>query len=408
MTLTDAYWKSADYLRVPVADLNKNALYSDGFLNMTNTFAGLSSFNKGNDPKVVMKAAYDNNKLYIYAEWIDSDINPSFAASMLLGPPDPLPTKSDSTGGWTAQGNSDKFAMAFDASGNATSSAGTFIDKGCAASCHNNQMRPASGLVDIWSWDLSNSDALGYAKDMVTDATSGLINDGGVGMTESNFKVLSNPRSGPAYEWDGTDQSVIRPDGKTLLIDPAYYILNKTPYLGDPTKGKKVYTHAAYGCAHCHGEDGGGTGPSGEATAFAAIGFARKYSRAGIKSFAANDLHTGVTYWAQVPAGSVDDLIAYIKGLGSIPGTYLHAPSGSCADVWSVSNVAKARINTVNPHTLYQVVFVRTLSNGNGDDIQFTSPEGKSYPFGIALMNGDSKNHIGSLKQILTFKPKQP
>ena len=73
MTLTDAYWKSADYLRVPVADLNKNALYSDGFLNMTNTFAGLSSFNKGNDPKVVMKAAYDNKTLYIYAEWIDSD-----------------------------------------------------------------------------------------------------------------------------------------------------------------------------------------------------------------------------------------------------------------------------------------------------------------------------------------------
>ena len=130
ITINDAYWKNADFLKVPVSDLNKGSLYPDGFLNMTGTYNGLTSFNKGADPKVVMKAAYDNTKLYLYIEWIDSDIDPAIEASWLYGPADPL--KTDTTGGWTSQGNSDKLALAFDIA-KASSSAGTFADKGCAA-----------------------------------------------------------------------------------------------------------------------------------------------------------------------------------------------------------------------------------------------------------------------------------
>jgi hypothetical protein len=68
--------------------------------------------------------------------------------------------------------------------------------------------------------------------------------------------------------------------------------------------------------------------------------------------------------------------------------------------------VARTKVNTIAPHTVYKVILVRDLTTGNPDDIQFTTPEGKSYPFGMALMDNDGKNHIGSLKQILTFKSK--
>ena len=408
MTISDSYWKSADYLKVSVGTLNKNALYSNGYLNMTGTYNGTSSFNGGADPKLTMKAAYDDNKLYIYVEWVDNNLDAANAMATLLGAADPL--KSDTTGQWTSQGNSDKMALAFDLN-NSSSSEGTFVDKGCAASCHNGKMQPAAGSVDIWSWDVATTDALGYAADMVTDANNGLVKDTGNAMVASNKKVPGNPRSLPAYEWNGVDQSYTRPDGKTTLLDAGYYLLNTTattnitPFIGDYTKGNSVYHNSIYGCSHCHGDDGGGDGPSGSATPFASIGFAKKYSRASLASFASSSNHEGNTYWAQVPAASVNDLIAYIKGLGGVPGYVISPPSGSHADVWSVSNVSRSRIN-VTPHTLYQVILVRKLNTGNNDDVQFSSPAGKSYPFGIALMNADGKNHIGSLKQLLTFKSK--
>lgn len=403
ITLKDAYWKNADYLKVPVIDLNKNSLYPNGFLNMTGTFAGLTSFNKGADPKVVMKAAYDNTKLYIYVEWVDSDISPEFEASWLNGPIDPL--KTDTTGGWTSQGNSDKVSLAFEIA-NATSAAGSFTDKGCAASCHNGKMQPATGSVDIWNWDLAVSEPLGYAKDMITESSNGLVDDAGTKMVIRNKAIPSNPRSAPQYEWDGTSQEYMRPDGKSTKLDPAFYLLNKSPFIGDLKKGDEVYHNAIYGCNHCHGENGEGFGSFGEATAFASIGFASKWHRGSIKDFSGDAEHEGKQYWQQVPTANYDDLIAYIKGLGSLPGYYLQTPTGSGANIWTVSNVTRSKVNTISPHTVYSVILVRDLVTGNSDDIQFTSPEGKSYPFGVALMDNDGKNHIGSLKQILTFKSK--
>ncbi len=402
LSLNDPFWKAADFLKVPVIDLNKNMLYGDGLLNMTGTYNGYLSFNGGTDPKVVMKAAYDATKLYIYLEWIDSDISPAFEASFLNGPLDPL--KSDTSGGWTSQGNSDKVSLAFEIA-NASSAAGTFSDKGCAASCHQNKMQPATGSVDIWNWDLAISEPLGYAKDMVTDGVNGFVNDAGTPMAVKNKTSANNPRSGPAYEWNGVEQTHIRPDGKSTNLDPAFFLLNKTAFLGDIIKGEKVYHNATYGCGHCHGEKGEGDGPTGEGTAFASTGFAGKYSRAMINTYSGNsDLHTGYSYWAQVPAADYDDLIAYIKGFGSIPGYYLTTPTGSNANVWSVSNVGRTKVNTAAPHTLYKVLLVRDLATGNSDDAQFLLPKGKSFPFGLALMDNDGKNHIGSLKQILTFK----
>lgn len=402
ITLSDAYWKTANYLKVPVIDLNKNLLYPNGYLNMTGTYGGLTSFNAGVNPNVIMKAAYDNTKMYVYIEWTDNDLSPASFASILNGPEDPL--KTDTAGGWTTQGNSDKVALAFDIN-NATSAAGSFSTVGCAASCHSNSMQTLSGSADIWNWDLATSEALGYAHDLNTNNASGLTNDLGNIMAILN-KSTSAARTAPSFEWDGTEQTVTRPDGKSTSLDPGYYLVNKTPFIGDIESGKSVYHNAVYGCNHCHGDFGEGNGPFGDGTAFASVGFASKYSRASIKTYSSSDLHTGKPYWNQVPVNKQDDLIAFIKGMGSLPGYYLTTPNGSSADVWSVSNVTRSRLNTISPHTTYKIILVRDLVTNNADDAQFNLTTSKTYPFGIALMDNDGKNHIGSLKQTLTFKDK--
>lgn len=402
LNINDKFWKQADFLKVTSVDINKGLLYTDGLLNMTGTYNGMSEFNAGKDPNMIMKAAYDNNKIYVYVEWTDSDLNPQFGSSIWNGHADPL--KSDTANDWTSQGNSDRLALAFDISG-ASSSAGTFVEKGCAASCHNNQMQPATGTVDIWNWSLALSEPLGYASDMVADATNGLTSDAGQKLSVRNKVDIDDDRSAPAYEWDGTDQTLTRPDGKTTTLDPTFYLLNKTPFLGNIKTGDAVY-HFVGTCDHCHGEYGEGGGEGGDGPAFADLAFGGKYSRAMIKNFASSNLHDGHTFFNDVPVSSQDDLIAYIKGLASLPGNYLTQPDGSSADIWTVSNINRTKINIYSLHTVYKILLVRNLTTNNSDDAQFTLPEGKSFPFGVALMDNDGKNHVGSLKEILTFKSK--
>ncbi len=399
LSVTDKFWKEVDYLKVAVKNLNTDSLYGDGLLNMTGTLKGLTNFNNGKDPEVSVKAAYDDSKLYVYLQWTDPNLDPSFANSIFDGSADPN-KPAEASAGWTSQGNTDRVALAFDIDG-ATGSGGTFADKGCAASCHNNSMKPQTGKVDVWNWSLAVSDPLGYACDMVSDAGTGLSNDAGQAMFVRNKVTAGNNRSAPAYEWDGTIQSVIRPDGKTVTLDPAYYLYNKLPYTGNAINGKAYYEGVA-DCIHCHGPNGVGGGEGGDGSTFADISFGRRYSRQGIKNFASSDIHEGNPNFNGV-SNLQDDIIAYIKGLASVPGYYLTKPDGSSADIWAVSNVTKTKITTT-PHTVYQVLLIRNLSTSNTDDIQFTSPAGKSYPFGIALMNRDGKNHIGSLKEILKFK----
>lgn len=400
LVVNNKFWKEADFIHVNMQNLNTDSLYGDGLLNMTGTKSGLISFNSGKDPDVTMKAAYDISKLYIFIQWTDNSLNPSQGNSILDGASDPS-KPAESPLGWTSQGNTDRVALAFDIGG-ASGSAGTFVEKGCAASCHNNQMKTSYGKVDIWHWDLASSDALGYANDMICDATSGLSNDVGTAMSSRNKFDVNDNRSAPAFEWDGTSpQMVTRPDGKKVALDPAFYLFNKAPFKGNVVAGKEVYHNSS--CGHCHGENGeGGDGEYSVGSAFNNIGFARKYSREGIKTFSSSEAHEGASNFNSLGTGPQDDLIAFIKGLGSLPGYYLTTPTGSSADVWSVSNVSRARIE--GAHTVYQVILIRDLVTPNADDIQFSSPNGKSFPFGIALMDNDGKNHIGSFKETLTFK----
>jgi hypothetical protein len=97
-----------------------------------------------------------------------------------------------------------------------------------------------------------------------------------------------------------------------------------------------------------------------------------------------------------------------MRGLSGVPGYYLQTPTGSNADITAVSNVTALHINNsmlsaTNHHIKYQVLITRKLHTNNPDDVQFNPSQG-NYKFGVALMDNDGKNHIGSTVETLTFK----
>lgn len=403
-TIGSPFWKTADYLKVSAADVSVQQLFGDGLLNMTGTFNGLGSFNNGTAPDLTLKAAYDNDNLYILAEWTDTDVDASNSSWFWNGPSDPK--KTDSNLGWTSQRNCDKLAFAFDLN-NASSAAGVFSNVGCAASCHNdgvkNRMYPQSGSVDIWNWSVARSNPMGYAEDLKADQDS-FYSDSGQRMNIRNTSGGTD-RSGPAFEWDGTSQSVTLPNGNTALLDPAYYILNKTPFLGNVQRGDSLYhTVAPPGdCTYCHGEHGEG----GSSSAINQLSQNKK-SRAALLS-AMDIIPDMVAYWGPLSQTDRDDIVAYLRSLSGVPGYYLVPPSGSSADVTALSNITPINLNNsylpvTNIHTKYQVLIIRKLKTNNADDIQFDLSTSKTYKFGVALMDNDGANHIGSAIETLNFK----
>lgn len=52
-------------------------------------------------------------------------------------------------------------------------------------------------------------------------------------------------------------------------------------------------------------------------------------------------------------------------------------------------------------HTKYQVLITRKLQTGNADDAQFSPAT--TYKFGVAMMDNDGRNHIGSRIETLEF-----
>ncbi len=399
LTLLSPYWKSADYLKVNASDISKGYLFGDGLMNMTGIFGGKSDW--GTDPSLTLKAAYDSSNIYILAEWMDNDVNLSEASWLWNGPGDGR--KADSNLKWTSQRNNDKIALAFEIQA-ASNISGNFSTVGCAASCHvngnNSTMQPDAGKVDIWNWSLARSAPLGYLRDMVADPTSFNDDAGQAGSSRNNTGATN--RSGPAYEWDGTPQTVTLPNGQNTILDPGFYLLNKTPFTGDIVRGDSIY-HAANSCAHCHGEFGEGA----EAAFINGISLNKK-SRASLISAMDNNADMA-PYWGILGAADKDNLVAFVRGLSGVPGYVLSKPSGSCADISSVNNVTpihvvNAMLPKNNVHTKYQVLIIRKLKTNNADDAQFDLSVSKTFKFGVAIMNNDSRNHIGSNVETLTFK----
>nr|MBK9650403.1 hypothetical protein [Bacteroidota bacterium] len=407
LLINSAYWNTADFLKVTAANMNTQSLYSDGLVNMTGTYYGITSFNGGKDPGLTLKAAYDNNKLYLLAEWNDSEIDLSHSSWLYGGPADPL--KTDSVSGWTSQRNNDQIAFAFEVDA-ASSINGTFANKGCAASCHSagplTFMHPAAGKVDIWNWSLARSAPLGYAIDMVADQNA-LTDDSGDKMYVRNVNGTTD-RSGPAYEWNGVTQSVTVGSGTTSTLAPEFYLYNKIPFTGNIAKGDSIYHSDVLNkpghCATCHGAKGEGAINS----AINSPALNRK-SRSTLMQNMEN-VSDMTAYWNNnLTSSDKDDIIAYLRGLCGVPGYYLQTPTGSNADIVTTSNITpvqiiNAIIPVTNVHTKYKVLFVRNLKTNNSDDIQLNLAANRTYKFGVALMDNDGPNHIGSLIETLTFK----
>ncbi|MBI3872817.1 MAG: c-type cytochrome [candidate division Zixibacteria bacterium] len=393
--LDDPYWANADWLAVACSTMSASMLYGDGELNMTGTFAGTGSFHGGHDPQLTLKAAYDHTDVYILAEWSDSDLDLNRRRWLYDGPHDPLKPDGD-TSGWTSQSNDDKMALAFEIAA-ASSEFGDFNSVGCAASCHNVEgvldMRPQTGKVDIWDWSAGISDPLGYANDQVSDPVDGRKQDGGSAIEHRNRPDGGNNRSGPRYEWDGTAQVVTRSDGSNATLDPAYFLVNKTEFTGDPAAGKTIFQAS---CMSCHGAEGPGSGPALDKPEFA------RTSRVDLSNAILSPAHAGAAAFAALNAMRKTNLMAGLRGLSGIPGYFLTAPSGSQADVMTMSNFSLSQVNTTT-HAKYKILMIRKLMTGNADDAQFDLAASRAYKFGVALMDGDGRNHVGSRVGTLEF-----
>lgn len=403
----NSYWKTADYMLVNLANASTNLLNTDGLLNMTGTYTGMNSFPV--NPGLKLRAAYDDVNLYILAEWTDPQINMSFKNWLFNGPTDPLKS-SESKTGWTSQQNSDGLALAFEIDP-ASGPAGNFTTVGCAASCHssgiNSNMKPDIGKVDLWNWSLARS-GMGYAQDMVSIKDS-LSDDSGTKLYARNATGSTN-RSGPEYEWDGTDQVVTLPDGKTATLSPGFYLLedHKTPFTGNVATGDQLFhrTTTPGMCYSCHGNDGNGIGYNGDG-AVLNFPFMNTKPRATLL-YNMDRIETMANYWSGLNSSERENIIAYVRGLSGVPGYYLRKPTGSNVDITVLTNVTPINVRDASQFSplekKYQVLLIRKLKTNNTDDVQFDLSASTSYKFGIAIMNNDTRNHIGSKIETLNFK----
>ena len=371
--ISAGYWKTADYL--PITAQNQiigKVPAEDGLFNMSGTFNGLSDFNQGVNPDILLKAAYTKDSLYILVSWKDTKFNASQGNWFYNGPADPK--KPGSTTGWTSQQGEDKVRLAFDM---------------------------GSGKNDVWNWSLALSEPLGYAIDMIDNGT-GPVTDAGNKMYIRN--ALSDNRGGPKYDWNGVQQQLHRKPAGFTVIDPGYFLLNKDDYTGDVVKGEVYFQKE---CAGCHGITGDGEGtinPVG--IRLNKPGQFNRMTRQALDAFASDPgQHEGAVHYPALEDDR-ENLFARLRGFSGVPGYYLENPTGSNSDIHAVSNVQLGKIDGDNTKG-YSVLFVRALSTGSTDDIVFNSASKPVYDFTINLMDNDDLNRIGSTTKQLTLKPKQ-
>ena len=364
------YWKTADYRTVNVSNISINNLNSgDGELNMNGTYNGLDDFNGGDSVELTLKAAYDDENVYVLVSWNDKRFDLSQRAFLYNGPSDDL-SGADSTG-WTGQGGSDNLVLSFVNGAN----------------------------KDIWKWDFALSEPLGHAIDMVDDGTISIDNGDVLFISNDNGGGL---RSGPMYEWDGQQQELDRTLGGFTILDPAFYLLNKTAFTGNVARGDSLYQNK---CAHCHGTIGDGKGFDWDTgVALNIKGVYNRVSRGSFESLLTATSHSGKSYWDGLTETDKEDVVSRIRGFSGVPGYYLDNTSGTLPDVMALSNVALAKVNTLKANNDgYQVLLVRKLNTGNTDDVAF-DPSSGEYVFSIYLGDNDNLNTIGAENEKLTFK----
>jgi mono/diheme cytochrome c family protein len=370
---SSAYWRKADFRRIDADELvTGQAPIEDGLYNMSGSFNGLSSFNRGKDPGIILKAAYTQDSVYILMTWRDTTYNISQSNWIYNGPTDP--NKPGSTTGWTSQRGDDNVILSFEM---------------------------GSGKNDIWTWSLALSEPLGYAIDKIKDGINE-TNDAGDLIYERN--AMADNRSGPKYEWNETEQSLSRKPAGLTILDPGFFLLNKKTFTGDIVLGDAIYLAE---CTECHGVLGDGDGTSTTAAPLNRPGQFNRWTFQSLNEFAGGVSHEG---FAHYPSDEAErkDLFARLRGFSGIPGYYLANPTGTNSDVRAVSNVILGNITGFNTKG-YSVLLIRALKTNHADDIEFSPSATTStqYDFSISFADNDKLNRIGSLTEKLTFKPKQ-
>ncbi|MDH5398503.1 MAG: hypothetical protein OEX02_10170 [Cyclobacteriaceae bacterium] len=367
------HWKTADYRIIPMTDLvTKQVDGTDGILNTSGTYNGLADFNKGNTPNLTLKAAYDDDNIYVVIAWDDISFDPSQLRWVYDGPADPLKSGAN-TAGWTSQGSDDKLMIGFDMGNN---------------------------KKDVWEWSLALSEPLGYAIDMIDDG--GLKTDTGDKLFIRNT-TGTDYRSGPKYEWDGVEQQLERMTGGFTILDPGFYLLNTMPFTGDVANGDALYQLE---CAECHGIKGDGEGFTWATKVPVNIpGVYNRLSRGAFDPILGNISHGGSGHWVKLSEVEKNDVIARIRGFAGVPGYYLEDPAQATSDVFAYSNVQLAKINSLAKNEEgYRVMFKRALDTGSNEDIVFAP--GNVYNFEIRLADHDGLNYIGAISEKLIVRSK--
>ena len=292
--LNSSYWKDANYVEVSLSDLETRNLYGDGYLNMTGTYNGIKSFNRGNDPKVKLRAGYDDEYVYILVEWKDTTTNASYMTWKWQGPEDKY--KEDSTTGWTSQKNQDNVTILFD-------------------------KEDGSGK-DAWKWSLAYTAPFDMALNLDTDNNGEIVNFLFPG--ERNASTTGS-RAGPAYEWNGIRQEILMDDGSIKILDPAFFLLNenKMAIPGDISAGETVFNNTAH-CSSCHGLNGNGDYEGETDGGPIDSEFSNKYTREGLVEYISSSAHEGSAgkYWGQIQTDPVkiENMITFLRGIAGTPG----------------------------------------------------------------------------------------
>jgi mono/diheme cytochrome c family protein len=373
-SLGASFWSTADYVKISVTDQLKEQLAAEaGLLNVHGTYNGISDFNGGDLSSLVLKAAYDNENLYILASWNDKTINASDGNWIFNGPKDPL--KIEDTVGWTSQRSSDNIIFAFKNEGNSK---------------------------DVWKWSLAISEPIGFAIDM-NDPGTGWVPDDGDKVFVRNAAGDDPYRSGPKYEWNGMAQELARDPGGNTILDPGYWLLNKSEFTADILNGDAKFQQ---NCSVCHGKNGEGHAIiDPEAPALLEPGKYNRFTAEALNStLSDSSAHAGYVFWERLSDTDKTDVVARLKAFSGIPGYYLQNPSGSSADVHTVSGTNLAKVNYGTTNSGYKVLFIRKLKTGFSDDIQFDLTKSRQYEFEIYLQDNDNTNMVGAVSKELTFK----
>jgi mono/diheme cytochrome c family protein len=441
----DPIWDEAEELSVNTNTVRSQALYGNGQLNMTGTFAGAADFNGGESANLRLTALYTtgSGQVFIRARWNDMIRNIDRRRALFNGPSDPQQPGESATG-YTSQLNDDKIAFAFAIDPNTSGAFGTFNNVGCAAACHlaqgENEMTPDVGKIDLWHWKTQRSEPLGFVNDQfsVPIDEGGRQTDAGGPIEVRNLKESGNNRSGPKFIWDGTNQTI--PAGAPRageVLDPAFTLLRvNAEHLQDVSdrdanNGETIYTNS--GCAGCHGANGqGGVFPG--APALNTIEFGRM-SDADLDTLIATsppphiaaaynalndqqkkDLRLRVFdfwgtqgYFLQLPCTPGDpgcsslDVTTIGETLDGSPLDYSQAGIDSLTNITTPQGPDNnAALNKYKfQQDGYCLIIVRDLDTTHDDDVLFEP--GQSYPFGVALMDNDGINHIGNALLTLQF-----